>query len=95
MIVRTVRSTAYVGLIAVAMFGAQRTPSCVGSEMRHQLATKVMEIQSDDVLSFIKLPVVGWISLDICSQSQARNTIYFLHFAPFMSWLAETLALVG
>ena len=32
---------AYEGLIAVAMFGAHRTPSCVGSKMRHQLATKV------------------------------------------------------
>ena len=73
MIVRTVRSTAYVGLIAVAMFGAQRTPSCVGSKMmRHQLATKVMEIQSD-VLSFIRLPVVCGISLDICSQSQGKR----------------------
>ena len=92
MIVRTVQSTAYVGLIAVAMFGAQRTPSCVGSEMmRHQLATKVMEIQSDDVLSFIKLPLCVGSLLTFTPRARAKDTIYFLHFAPFMSRLAGTL----
>ena len=86
-----VYGAAYVGLIAVAMFGAQRTPSCVGSEMMHQLATKVMEIQSDDVLSFIKLPLCVGSLLTFTPRARAKDTIYFLHFAPFMSRLAETL----